>query len=70
MKFFDDFAWRYADSRDEETCFLLDNNINELRQLATCVIMLTKHIHLVIHHSARINNSEPRTFVLRALPPT
>jgi hypothetical protein len=31
MKFVDDFAWRYANSRNEEARFFFDNNINELR---------------------------------------
>jgi len=31
MKFVDDFAWRYANSRNEEACFLFDNDINEIR---------------------------------------
>lgn len=52
MKFFDNFARRYANSRNEEACFLFDNNIDELGQLATRVIMLKKHIHLVIHSRA------------------
>jgi hypothetical protein len=69
MKFVDDFAWRYANSRNEKARFLFDTNINELRKLAMRVIMLTEHIHLVIHPGL-INSSEPRTFVLRALPPT
>jgi hypothetical protein len=30
MKFVDDFAWRYANGRNEEACFLFDNNIDEL----------------------------------------
>jgi len=31
MEFIDDFGWRYANSRNEEACFLFDNYINELR---------------------------------------
>ena len=31
MKFVDNFARRYANSRNEEACFLFDDNINELR---------------------------------------
>jgi hypothetical protein len=31
MKFVDDFAWRYANSRNKEACLLFDNNTNEIR---------------------------------------
>ena len=45
MKFFDDFGWWNADSRNEETRLLLDDDVDELGQLATCIIELTKHTH-------------------------
>jgi len=31
MELINYFAWRYANSRDEEACFLFDDNIDELR---------------------------------------
>jgi len=31
MELVDDFAWRYADSRNEEARLLFDDNLNELR---------------------------------------
>jgi hypothetical protein len=31
MELVDDFAWRYADSRNEKARLLFDDNINELR---------------------------------------
>ena len=65
MKLVDDFARRYADGRDEETRFLLNDNVDELRQLATCIIKLSKHVN----PEYRRVKWKPHTFVLRALPP-
>jgi len=42
VEFFDNFFWRYTDSRDEEPCFLLDDNVYEFRELAFGVIILSE----------------------------
>jgi hypothetical protein len=63
----DDFAWRHADSRDEEARLLLDDDVDELGQVATGVIVLAKAWGSAGAPSSR---TKPRTFVLRALPPT
>jgi len=38
VKLIDDFALGYTNGRNEETRFLLDDNVDEFRQLAACVI--------------------------------
>jgi hypothetical protein len=40
VKLVDDFAWRYADCGNEKTRLLLDDNVDELWQLAMCIIEL------------------------------
>jgi hypothetical protein len=35
-----DLLWRYTDGADEERRLLFDNDINELRKLALCVVIL------------------------------
>ena len=51
MELLDDFAWRDADGRHEESRLFLDDHVDELRQLATCIIMLNEMKHVDPVHS-------------------
>jgi hypothetical protein len=40
-----DFGWWNADGRNEGMRLLLDDDVDELGQLATCIVELTEHIY-------------------------
>ena len=44
MKPVDDFPWRYTNGRNEQARLLLNDHVNELRELTVCVIMLTSNV--------------------------
>jgi len=68
VKLVDDFVRGYTDGRNEETGLFLNDNVDELWQLAACVIKLAKNTSLFIAECRQVG-WQPRTFVLRALPP-
>lgn len=67
MQLVHDPLWGNADGTDEESYLLLDNHVDQLRQLALRIIVLW-----VAKTSERNSAGQMtgQTFVLRAFPPT
>jgi hypothetical protein len=65
VQFLDGILGRYTDGAHKEGGLLLDDNLNELRELAFGVVVLKPHVSF-------INGCilQTPTLVLRALPPT